>query len=68
MKNGGSIEAVEEPTDWVHPMHLVMKAKGQIHICLDPQSLNRVIRSEHFKLPTCEEILLNLLRLNILVS
>ena len=56
MVKAGIIEPIEEPTEWVHPLHIVPKPNGQLHICLDPRNLNRSIQREHFVLPTREEI------------
>ena len=33
-----------------------MKPNGDLHICLDPKDLNKVIIREHYKVPTLEEI------------
>lgn len=51
---------VEGPTDWVNSMTVVKKANGDLRICLDPQDLNKAIKREHFRLPTLEEITVNL--------
>jgi hypothetical protein len=50
------IEPVEEPTEWVHALHLVTKPNGQLRVCIDPRNLNKSIQREHFSLPTREEI------------
>lgn len=57
MTVAGIIKPVEEPTEWVHALHIVHKPNGQLRVCLDPRNLNRVIKREHFKLPTREEIM-----------
>lgn len=56
MLRQGVIAKVEGPTDWVNSMTVVKKANGDLRICLDPRDLNKVIRREHFKLPTLTEI------------
>lgn len=60
MIDQGIIAKVEGPTDWVNSMTVAKKADGDIRICLDPKDLNNAIKREHFKLPTLEEITVNL--------
>ncbi|XP_055883579.1 uncharacterized protein K02A2.6-like [Biomphalaria glabrata] len=48
---------VEEPTDWVSQMAIVQKKNGDLRICIDPQHLNRVLKREHYRLPTFEDTL-----------
>ena len=52
----GVIRKVEEPTGWVNSMAIVEKPKGSLRICLHPRHLNKVIKREHFQLPTIEDI------------
>ena len=47
---------VEEPTNWVNSLVVVEKANGQLRLCLDPRNLNKVLKREHYQLPTFEEI------------
>ena len=47
---------VEEPTDWVSSLAYSCKANGKLQICLDPKDLNAVIKRDHYKTPTVEEI------------
>lgn len=54
------IEKVEGPTDWVNSMTVARKANGDIRICLDPRDLNQAIKREHFKLPSLDEMTVNL--------
>ena len=42
----GILIPVMEPTEWVHQMAIVRKANGNLHICLDPQPLNKVLVME----------------------
>ncbi len=51
------IKRIDEPTDWVSSLVIVLKKNGSLRICLDPRDLNRAIKREHFKLPTREEIM-----------
>lgn len=41
-------------------MTVARKANGDLRICLDPQDLNKAIKREHFRLPTLDEITVNL--------
>ncbi len=52
----GVIVLVTEPTRWVSSMLAVVKP-NKIHICIDPQDLNRVIQREHYQLPTVDEVI-----------
>ncbi|CAB3985408.1 Transposon Ty3-G Gag-Pol poly, partial [Paramuricea clavata] len=49
------IVPVTEPTRWVSSMLAVVKP-NKIRICIDPRDLNRVIRREHYQLPTVDEV------------
>ena len=46
---------VMQPTDWVNSM--VVSSRGEkIRICLDPADLNKIVKREHYPIPTVEEI------------
>ena len=66
MTTDGTIEKVNQPTDWVSSMLVVSKpsteadGKSKIRICLDPRDLNVAIKREHFPMPTIEEIVTRL--------
>ena len=60
MEKFGVIEKVEEPTEWLHPLVLVEKPDGKLRLCLDPRNLNKVIKREHYQLPTAESIMANM--------
>ena len=47
---------IDKPTDWVNSMVIVKKKNNKLRICLDPSSLNKAIRREHFPLQTIEEV------------
>jgi hypothetical protein len=49
------ITKMDEPTEWVSSLVIVVKRNGDLRICLDPRDLNKAIKREHFKLPTREE-------------
>ena len=36
---------------------IVEKSNGQMRLCIDPKDLNKVVKREHFQIPTKEEIL-----------
>ena len=57
MENDGIITKVDQPTDWVNQMAVVDKKDGTVRICLDPRSLNDVLKREHYKLPVLDSIL-----------
>ena len=50
------IAPVQQPTPCVSSMVIVPKKNGTLHICLDPQDLNRAILREHYPLPTIEDV------------
>ena len=49
------ITPVNEPTEWVSSMLVIVKP-NKLHICLEPRNLNKAIRREHYQLPTVEEV------------
>ena len=50
------ISSVTEPTPWVSSMVVAQKKDDKVHICLDPQHLNKAIMRSHYPLPTIEEV------------
>ena len=38
------IEKIDEPTEWVNSMAVVVKPNGKLRICIDPRDLNQAIR------------------------
>lgn len=50
------IKKVNGPSEWVHPLVLVKKNDGSLRICLDPLHLNKIIKREHCKLLSLDEI------------
>ena len=50
------ITPVDEPTDWVSSLVVVVKKNGQLRVCLDPRDLNRAVKREHYQLPSRDEI------------
>ena len=49
-------EPVQKPTDWVDGFAVVEKPNRKLRVCLDPGSLNKVIKLENLHFPTAEEI------------
>ena len=54
------LKRVDEPTDWVHNLVIVEKKNGTLCLCLDPRDLNKVVKREHYKIPTADEVSSNL--------
>ncbi len=52
----GVIVPFTEPTRWVSSMLAVVKPNKN-RICIDQRDLNRVIRREHYQLPTVDEVI-----------
>ena len=38
------ITKMDEPTDWVSSLVIVVKKNGDLRICLDPRDLNKAIK------------------------
>ena len=57
MEDDGIIVKMDQPSDWVNQMAVVDKKDGSVRICLDPRSLNDVLKREHYKLPVLDSIL-----------
>ena len=54
---GGILVPVDEPTQWVSQMAVVVKQNGNLRLCLDPQPLNQALMREHYKLSTQDDVL-----------
>ena len=65
MESLGVIEKISEPTDWLNTLVVAEKPNGKLRICLDPRPLNKVIKREHFQLPTPESIMGRMKNANI---
>lgn len=50
------IKKIDEPTEWVNQMVIVVKKDKSLRICLDPRNLNKAIKRTHYPFPTFEEI------------
>ena len=48
---------IDQPTNWVNNLVAVEKRNGSLRLCLDPKDLNKVIKWEHHKILSIQEIL-----------
>ncbi|KAG8173419.1 hypothetical protein JTE90_002013 [Oedothorax gibbosus] len=60
MEQNGIIEKVTKPTDWVNPVVIVPKKDNSLRICLDPRHLNKVIKRQHYQIPSQDQLLAKL--------
>ena len=51
------ITKTTEPTEWVNSLVIARKKNGKIRVCMDPGSLNKAIRREHYPVRTIEEVI-----------
>ena len=56
LERRGIIVKETAPKEWISNMVVVAKP-GKIHICLDPQELNKAIQRSKYQMPTLEELL-----------
>ncbi|GFS16887.1 retrovirus-related Pol polyprotein from [Elysia marginata] len=59
--NQGILAPVTETTEWVIQMAIAEKSNGDIRICIDPQALKEALLREHFRLPTLDDVLVQLI-------
>lgn len=57
LKDLGSIEPVDEPTDWCAPIVVATKKDGGIRLCVDVSKLNDAVKRELYPMPTVENSL-----------
>ena len=57
LQEDGIIEKVDFPTDWISTIVVAKKSNGDIHLCLDPKALNKVLKRCKYPLPVIEEVL-----------
>ena len=60
MEELGVIRKVDEPTEWCHPIVVVMKPNGNIRLCLDLTKLNEGIEREFYQLEGIDETIAKL--------
>jgi len=53
----GIINPVDYPTAWINNHVAVKKPNGTLRLGLDPSNLNQVIQSNHFPMPTLDDVL-----------
>ncbi|GBN38205.1 Transposon Ty3-G Gag-Pol polyprotein [Araneus ventricosus] len=51
------VSKVNKPTDWVQNLVIVEKPNGNLRLCLDPRDLNKVIKREHYQIPSADDII-----------
>ncbi|GBN62739.1 Uncharacterized protein K02A2.6, partial [Araneus ventricosus] len=51
------VSKVNKPTDWVQSLVIVEKPNGNLRLCLDPRDLNKVIKFEHYRIPSADDII-----------
>ena len=61
----GILVPVDEPTQWVSQIAVVVKQNGNLRLCLDPQPLNQALMREHYKLSTLDDVLPSMNNANI---
>ena len=52
----GVLILLTEATEWVSQMAINKKSNGKWRMCLDPQTLNKVLVRERYRLPTSDDI------------
>ena len=52
--NKGVLVPVTKLPEWVSQMAVVHKPNCILHICIDPQPLNAVLKREHYRLPVLD--------------
>ena len=43
----------------------VMKPNGKLHVCLDPEPLNKALKRNHYPLPTIDDLLPELFKTRV---
>ncbi|GBO42922.1 hypothetical protein AVEN_170139-1, partial [Araneus ventricosus] len=51
------VSKVNKPTDWVQSLVIVEKPNGNLRFCLEPRDLNKVIKREHYQIPSADDII-----------
>mgnify|MGYP001799984577 FL=1 len=59
LENAGVISRVDEPTEWISSQVALRKPNGTVRLCIDPKDLNRAIITNHYPIPTLEDVLPN---------
>ena len=56
LEKSGVISRVDQPADWVKSLVIAEEKDGSLRLCLDARDLNKVIKREHHKIPTADEV------------
>ena len=59
-KENHVIPCMDRPTDWVNILVIAKKKDGNLRLCLDTRDLNKVMKREHYRIPTAEDTALKL--------
>ena len=51
------IRKIDKPTEWCHPIVIVVKPSGDIRLCIDLTKLNAGVERELYQLESVEETL-----------
>jgi hypothetical protein len=57
LEQKGIVAKVDHPTPWISNIVPVRKPNGTIRVCIDPTNLNKVIKRNHFYMPTLDDVL-----------
>ena len=49
--------SVDQPTKWVSQIVVAVKKSGELHVCIDPKSLNAALKREHHQIPVVDDLL-----------
>ena len=60
LEKANAIKREEEPTDWVSSLVETEKPNGELRVCIDPQHVDKALKSSHYPLPVIEDILAEL--------
>ena len=60
METQGIITQVTEPTDWTHPLVVVIKPNGKLRICVDLTKLNKWVKRPFHPLVTPRHAVANI--------
>ncbi|GBM84853.1 Transposon Ty3-I Gag-Pol polyprotein [Araneus ventricosus] len=52
-----NVSKVNKPTNWVQSLVIVEKPNGNLRLCLDPRDRNKVIKREHYQIPSADDII-----------
>ena len=64
----GVIARVTEPTDWISSTVIATNKSVESCICIDPRSLNKALRREHYHIPTVDDVLPDLSKARIITT